>query len=495
MSYMCFNPDFDNEQKCIKSNKIYSYGKTLEDCQEYCSNNKDFMKPYLIKPREIGINNDIIAIYKPPYMSVAVGNNTISKENMMHTIIINKLIIMFENIKENTDIKNELIIFLDNLIKISKYIVNIYNKCDKVTSVDDRYKILNDKLINMYNYYFSNKIDFSKYDNNIFTIYYIIIITLLNKFNKNIDINKYSEHNNLDFLIYFFNCITNNTNDIDIDAEYAPYNFLDPNKKIGRRSIMYWIINNHILNKYPITKDCDKSYGICNRLDINTSGIVICALNDNSYMDIIEQISHHKNIKIYTALLNGHLTSKKIITNTINKKILKHKLGFEYNVLDKKNINNHITIIYPHIIYQDSNNNFYTLVFIRILSGIHHQIRLHCSSIGHTVVSDEVYNCIDGKLDIINQNLSICPRLFLHSTNYVLKLNNIDYNFYCNLPNDLYECIDKLNTVSIITPKGYKINDNYKINYNNYNMNVKRFLDYLNKYKYFVYVDKKKRNK
>jgi hypothetical protein len=49
--------------------------------------------------------------------------------------------------------------------------------------------------------------------------------------------------------------------------------------------------------------------------NINTSGIVICGLNDNSYRDIIEEISHHKNIKIYTTLLNGQLTSKKIITN------------------------------------------------------------------------------------------------------------------------------------------------------------------------------------
>ena len=484
MSFMCYNPDLE-EGKCLASKKIYSYGKTIEDCENYCSTeNNSFLKPYIIRPKNIQDNNDIIAVYKPPYMNMSIRNH----ENMMNIILINKLISFFNKIKEtNNDIKEEFIIFINNFIKLYNIIIKIYNQPDTTSILNLGKSDIINKLIRLYNLYFKTKIDFPTDSNNIFIVYYIIVVSILNKFDKNIDINKFYENINLDILKHLFIKLHNLSSDyeINIEKEYASYNFPDPSNKIGSRSIIYWILNNHYLSKFSISKDFSKDCGICNRLDINTSGICIMALNNNSYMDIKEHINNHRNIKIYTTLLNGQILARRVITNTINRTLFKHSNGFEYNKLADKNLNNHTTIIYPYIIYKDplDENNYYTLCFIRILSEIQHQIRLHCSSIGHTVVSDDVYNCLNStnNFDQINKNLSICPRLFLHSTNYIIMLNGIEYNFFCNLPDDLKNILDKLTIVKRMNPKGFKIKSE------DYNITIKRLLYHLLEYKFFTH--------
>lgn len=496
-SFMCFNPDLEENNRCISSKKIFDYGKTIEDCEKYCSTeNNNFLKPYIIRPKNMKDNNNVVAIYKPPYMNVSVGLNIISSENMMNIILMNKLINIFKKIKESNEkeeIKNEFILFIDNFIKLSGIIINAYNRPDNISSMNLKKSEIINKLISLYNSHFSNKIDFPTDSKNIFIVYYIIVVSILNKLNKKIDIEKFKSEINLDSLKYLYHCINKNdqslNDDLDIEKEYAPYNFLDPKNKIGSRSIMNWILNNHYLNKFPITKDSTRGFGICNRLDIPTSGIILCSLNNNSYSQIMEEISNHNNTKIYTALLNGNLQNRKIITNTIDKSLIKHSLGFEYNKLAEKNMNNHTTIIYPYIIYKDELENFYTLCFIRILSGVHHQIRVHCSSIGHNVVSDEVYNCLNSNEDfnLINKNLALCPRLFLHSTNYIIKLNNIEYNFFCNLPDDLKNTLDKLKIVRRMIPKGFRIN-----NGDDYNMTIKKLFIHLIKHKFFFYKVKRR---
>lgn len=488
MSYVCLNPDL-NENRCVYlPNKNYNYGKTQEECEEYCSSQKhNFLRPYIIKPKNIDNNKEILAIYKPPYMLVNIGNNAINNENKMHTILINKIIEVFENITEKfTDVKDEFKSFVTLFINLSKTILKIYNRPDHISSINLRNSEISNKLIKLYNSYFHNKIIFPTDTNNVFAIYYIIVMTLLNKLNKNVDLNKFhlQSHNDLDFLKYLYNIIlgANTNTNINIDKEYEKFDFKDPNN-MSKRSIVKWILNHNFLKRNPINQDVSKQYGICNRLDYDTSGIVIIGLNYVSYSNITESIANKQNIKIYTALLNGELHSKKVITNTIEKQIIKHNLGFEYNVLAKKNMNNHITIIYPYIIYKDEFDNSYTLVFIRILSGIHHQIRLHCSSIGHPLVADEIYNCINTGSDftIINKNLLLFPRLFLHSTNYIITINDIKYDFFCNLPSDLKNSLDKLKIIKRMLPKSFKPIDN------NYDMNIKKLLFYLIKYKYYDY--------
>jgi 23S rRNA-/tRNA-specific pseudouridylate synthase len=64
-------------------------------------------------------------------------------------------------------------------------------------------------------------------------------------------------------------------------------------------------------------------------------------------------------------------------------------------------------------------------VMIRIFTGHHHQILVHCNGLGHPLVSDNTYAQIrDNTYAQIKDNLKICPRLFLHA-------------IYCDISMDL----------------------------------------------------------
>ena len=57
-----------------------------------------------------------------------------------------------------------------------------------------------------------------------------------------------------------------------------------------------------------------------------------------------------------------------------------------------------------------------TTVLLKPLTGRRHQLRVHCSSIGHTIVGDYVYS---GKKDLNPR------RMFLHAIQLHIKTNNL----------------------------------------------------------------------
>jgi 23S rRNA-/tRNA-specific pseudouridylate synthase len=89
------------------------------------------------------------------------------------------------------------------------------------------------------------------------------------------------------------------------------------------------------------------------------------------------------------------------------------------------------------------NNKYYSLIIIRIFTGMTHQIRLHMLSLGCSIVTDDKYA---NKLDYKN-NLKICKRMFLHNFYLKFKYENTDYKILCKLPKDLQSCLSLLKLV------------------------------------------------
>src|SRR5690606_35249649 len=87
--------------------------------------------------------------------------------------------------------------------------------------------------------------------------------------------------------------------------------------KKNRRSVQNWIFNKELHNKYPFLKNSVTSFGICNRLDEDTSGIVIIAKTLPIFNFIRNNINNHTYKKIYVTLLNGKLDKRTIVKNTI----------------------------------------------------------------------------------------------------------------------------------------------------------------------------------
>lgn len=128
---------------------------------------------------------------------------------------------------------------------------------------------------------------------------------------------------------------------------------------------------------------------LVHRLDKDTTGLLIIALNTESARYFHQILSNQKIKKTYYAIVtNKPKENQGIYTNDIsdNKKIFKAQT--KYKVIKK------------------IKNNFY-LLRLEPLSGRKHQIRLHCYLNNLPILGDQKYNNSSRKLNIKN--------LFLHA--------------------------------------------------------------------------------
>jgi 23S rRNA pseudouridine955/2504/2580 synthase/23S rRNA pseudouridine1911/1915/1917 synthase len=183
------------------------------------------------------------------------------------------------------------------------------------------------------------------------------------------------------------------------------------------------------------------------RLDRDTSGIVVFALNEGMHKHLSQQFEGRETTKVYNGLVLGKPAESE---GVINEPIAEHpnKKGLmtvwrkgkesitEYKVVDSYRL--------------------YSWMQYKILTGRTHQIRVHMKYLGHPVVCDALYG--DGKPVFISKikskyNLSqaedeerpILNRLALHSAQLSFKgLKGEDFALEAPLPKDLRATINQL---------------------------------------------------
>ena len=99
----------------------------------------------------------------------------------------------------------------------------------------------------------------------------------------------------------------------------------------------------------------------------------------------------------------------------------------------------------------DVYHNLVSLISCKLETGRTHQIRVHMTSIGHSLIGDKIYgNCpLKNKNHTLSERkiISICKnftRQALHSSNLSFKhpVTNKCMNFCINLPKDMEELIN-----------------------------------------------------
>lgn len=173
------------------------------------------------------------------------------------------------------------------------------------------------------------------------------------------------------------------------------------------------------IKSYFDTINLHKKIRPVNRLDRNTSGLVLFAKCEYIQECLINQMKNNQFKKDYLAVCNGFFDEK---SGTINLPIARK----ENSIIERCISENGQTAITHYTVLKKFYN--YSLVKCSLETGRTHQIRVHMSAIGHPLLGDSLYGSIS---DLINRQALHCYNLqFIH------PVYNNDLNFFGDLPND-----------------------------------------------------------
>lgn len=165
--------------------------------------------------------------------------------------------------------------------------------------------------------------------------------------------------------------------------------------------------------------------GIVHRLDRGTSGVIITAKNSQALRWLQKQFSTRKVKKIYLAIVEGVLEPPAAIIELPLARNPKKPQTFMVNAAGRPAITEYKVL--KNFVKDDQN---YSLVELKPLTGRTHQLRVHLAYVGHPVAGDPVYGHGSGEL-------------LLHAESLELTLPNHQRQvFKSKLPSRIQEFID-----------------------------------------------------
>jgi 23S rRNA pseudouridine955/2504/2580 synthase len=226
----------------------------------------------------------------------------------------------------------------------------------------------------------------------------------------------------------FSELIINKVSSTKLDIIYENENVLIINKPSGMLSqkakdtdvsLIEYIIS-YMLDQNLITQEQLKSFkpSICNRLDRNTSGIVIAGKTLIGLQKMSELLRDRNLNKYYRCIVNGIVKDKQLIDGWLSKNEKTNKVTILENESDNAS---YIKTEYTPI----AHGNNITLLEVKLLTGRSHQIRAHLASEGHSIIGDYKYG--NKKVnDSYKEKYKVESQL-LHS--YRLELPQLDVPF------------------------------------------------------------------
>lgn len=162
-----------------------------------------------------------------------------------------------------------------------------------------------------------------------------------------------------------------------------------------------------------------------NRLDKDTSGIVIFAKHEYIQEHLIKQMKTSIFKKEYQAILTGHLTNKngKIVAPIARKdgSIIEREINFETG----ENAITYYMVLNEFYI----NNTPLSLVNFLLETGRTHQIRLHSKYLGNPIIGDTLYG---KESDLINRQA-----LHAYKISFIHPISKENIILEIDLPDDM----------------------------------------------------------
>ncbi|MDR2542314.1 MAG: RluA family pseudouridine synthase [Treponema sp.] len=172
--------------------------------------------------------------------------------------------------------------------------------------------------------------------------------------------------------------------------------------------------------------------GIVHRLDKDTSGLIICAWDEESHRMLSEQFKNRKVKKYYLAIVCGMPNEIKGCIETFIARDVKDRKKFTVSSKGK------YAISFYKVLKQWQSHS---LILLRPKTGRTHQLRVHMRHIGCPILGDSIY----GNKDSLFPNVT----LMLHSKRLVITLPQETEQrvFTSIMPQRFFAIMEKLNKI------------------------------------------------
>jgi len=158
-----------------------------------------------------------------------------------------------------------------------------------------------------------------------------------------------------------------------------------------------------------------------NRLDLNTSGLIIFAKNEYVQECLIQQMQAGTFRKEYIAIVSGQFGTERC--GTINLPIARK----DNSIIERCISPDGQESFTDYCVLEEHDN--YSVVKCSLRTGRTHQIRVHMASIGHGLLGDSLYGVSSPLID--RQALHSYKICFIHPVSH----ENLE--FVCELPEDM----------------------------------------------------------
>ncbi|MEO0590602.1 MAG: RluA family pseudouridine synthase [Pseudomonadota bacterium] len=180
--------------------------------------------------------------------------------------------------------------------------------------------------------------------------------------------------------------------------------------------------------------------GIVHRIDKDTSGLLVVAKSDAAHEGLAAQFAAHSVHRRYLAVTSGTPSPHE---GTIDARLGRSDANRKKMAVLPKNSSRGKSAVTHYTVIDRLGPA--ALIECRLETGRTHQVRVHCASIGHALLGDQVYGGTPKPLKPLLNRLGFA-RQALHAAElgFLHPLSKEFVSFAASLPNDMQELIDEL---------------------------------------------------